>query len=65
MRRDKDTGDILSADEPRNPTETEYLLRSPANAVRLRRALKRTGVGEGESRTIESLRREFEGDSDG
>ncbi len=39
--------------------ETEHLLRSQANAARLRRALARALAGEGEPTSIDDLRREL------
>ena len=38
-------------------TETDYLLRSPRNAERLREAIARADAGEGEPVDVEALRR--------
>ena len=38
-------------------TETDYLLRSPRNAERLREAIARADAGEGERLDVEALRR--------
>jgi antitoxin YefM len=50
---------LISASELSSMMETEYLLRSPKNAKRLLRALKRTEEGRGEVVTVEELRKEF------
>lgn len=48
---------ILAADELAGLIETDYLLRSPKNAERLLEAMRWTEQGNGESETVESLRR--------
>lgn len=49
---------LIAADELRGLLETVHLLRSPANAGRLLTALARVRRGEGETQTMEELRRE-------
>jgi antitoxin YefM len=48
---------ILPADELAGYMETAYLLRSPANAQRLRDALREADEGRGERMTVKELRR--------
>lgn len=48
---------IIAADELAGLEETAYLLRSPANARRLRQALNRAKAGEGKAESIDELRR--------
>jgi antitoxin YefM len=48
---------IIAADELAGLEETAYLLRSPKNAERLRRALSRAKRGEGKAESIDELRR--------
>ena len=48
---------IIAADELAGLEETAYLLRSPANARRLRQALDRAKRGEGKAETVEELRK--------
>jgi len=48
---------LISADELRSLMETAHLLRSPVNAERLLRALKRAQQGAGRSESVEKLRR--------
>lgn len=48
---------ILAADELAGILETAHLLRSPKNAERLMRALKRSLKGEGTPITVDELRR--------
>jgi len=48
---------IIAADELASLEETAYLLRSPANARRLRQALDRAKRGEGKAETVEELRK--------
>lgn len=48
---------LVSAEELAGLTETAYLLRSPKNAARLLRALRRAEKGEGKPQSVESLRR--------
>jgi antitoxin YefM len=50
---------MIDADELASLMETEYLFRSPKNAERLNRAIKRTMAGEGETISVEELRKEF------
>lgn len=49
---------MLAADELSGVLETMYLLRSPANADRLRTALARVHSGEGDPKSIDDVRRE-------
>lgn len=48
---------LISADELRSLIETAYLLRSPANAERLLRALKRAQSGTVQPESLAKLRR--------
>lgn len=48
---------IIAADELAGLEETAYLLRSPANAKRLRAALRRAERGEGKPESLEQLRK--------
>ena len=56
-RRGREDVALVSADELRSLEETVHLLRSPANAHRLLSALERTRAGEGETMTLDELRR--------
>lgn len=47
----------MSPNKDRGFKETEYLLRSPANAKRLRGALLEADQGKGTPDTVENLRR--------
>lgn len=58
-RKGKDVA-LIAADELDSMLETLYLLRSPANAARLRTAIDQALAGEGEVMTIEQLRRELD-----
>ncbi|CAN5188858.1 YoeB-YefM toxin-antitoxin system antitoxin YefM [soil metagenome] len=58
-RRGRSSVAMIDADELSSLMETEYLFRSPKNAVRLNRAIERTIAGEGEEISIEELRKEF------
>jgi antitoxin YefM len=49
---------LIAADELSGLLETIHLLRSPANAERLRSALERAQRGEGIPQTVEELARE-------
>lgn len=57
-RRGADDIALISASELAGLQETAYLLRSPANAERLLRALERSQAGEGTPQTIAELRAE-------
>jgi antitoxin YefM len=48
---------IIAADELAGLEETAYLLRSPANAKRLRTALRRAKRGEGKAESVDELRK--------
>jgi antitoxin YefM len=48
---------IIAADELAGLEETAYLLRSPANARRLRNSLRELEQGGGKRMTVEELRR--------
>jgi len=50
---------LISAAELASLEETAYLLRSPANAERLLRALARSQAGEGTPQSITELREEI------
>src|SRR5436305_8690752 len=50
---------LIPADELESIMETAHLLRSPANAKRLLRALRRADARETPPSTVEDLRREF------
>ncbi len=50
---------LIAADELSGLLETVHLLRSPRNAERLLAALAEANAGDGESRTVEELRREL------
>ena len=50
---------MISASELSSLLETEYLFRSPKNADRLMKAIKRARTGDGTKMTIEELRKEF------
>lgn len=57
-RRGAEPVALIAADELEGLLETAYLLRSPANAERLLRALTRARQQEGAPQTIEELKRE-------
>jgi antitoxin YefM len=57
-RRGAEPVALIAADELEGLLETAYLLRSPANAERLLRALTRARQQEGTPQTIEELKRE-------
>lgn len=57
-RRNKADVAMVSAEELAGLFETAHLLRSPGNAMRLLQALIRAQSRQGESGTIEELRRE-------
>jgi antitoxin YefM len=58
QRRGSDDVAMIAADELASLTETAYLLRSPQNAERLLSALGRALKNEGNSQTLDDLRRE-------
>jgi antitoxin YefM len=58
QRRGEEEVAMIAASELKSLMETAYLLRSPANAERLLSALGRALKGEGESDSLEALRRE-------
>ena len=60
QRRGEEEVAMIAASELTSLMETAYLLRSPANAERLLSALGRALKGEGESLTVEALRREVD-----
>ena len=51
---------VIAADELRGLIETAHLLRSPANAERLLRALARAHGRKGKRQSVASLRRELD-----
>ncbi|MGD1148186.1 MAG: type II toxin-antitoxin system Phd/YefM family antitoxin [Thermoanaerobaculaceae bacterium] len=58
-RRGAEDVALIAADELRSVMETAHLLRSPANAERLLRALGRARRGKLRSSSVEKLRREL------
>jgi len=58
QRRGAEDVAMISADELTSLTETAYLLRSPQNADRILSALARALKNQGESQTLDDLRRE-------
>jgi antitoxin YefM len=50
---------MISADELSSLMETEYLFRSPKNAARLTKALKRAERGTTKPSTVDELKKEF------
>jgi antitoxin YefM len=58
QRRGSEDVAMIAADELASLTETAYLLRSPQNAERLLSALGRALKNEGNSQTLDDLRRE-------
>lgn len=50
---------MIDADELSSMMETEYLFRSPKNAARLTKALKRAEAGTTEPSSIQDLKDEF------
>lgn len=59
-RRGKGAVMLVAADEYEGLLETAHLLRSPSNAARLLSALQRAQSGQGEPRTVDELRTDFE-----
>ena len=58
-RRGKEDVALIAASELSGLMETEYLLRSPKNAERLRQAEEEIRAGKGVVMTIEELRERF------
>ncbi len=58
IRRNGDNVAMIAEDELRSLLETSYLLRSPANAERLSKALERSKKRQGKALTLEALRHE-------
>jgi antitoxin YefM len=58
-RRGAEDVALVPAHELASLMETAYLLRSPANAKRLRAALRRAKQGKGKPESVEKLRREM------
>ncbi len=58
-RRGRSSVAMIDADELSSLLETEYLFRSPKNAARLNKALKRAEENLTPPITIEELKREF------
>jgi antitoxin YefM len=58
-RRNRRDVALIPADELESILETAHLLRSPANAKRLLRALRRADARETAPSTVDELRREF------
>jgi antitoxin YefM len=57
-RRNGENVAMIAEDELRSLLETSYLLRSPANAERLSKAIERSRKRQGKAMSIEDLRRE-------
>ena len=64
-RRGSEDVALIAASELASLTETAHLLRSPRNAERLLAALARARAGEGQTLTVEQLRRELGLDREG
>lgn len=58
-RRGKEPVALVAADDLSSWMETDYLLRSPTNAQRLREAMARADAGEGDPVDIQELRTQF------
>ncbi|MXW08725.1 MAG: type II toxin-antitoxin system Phd/YefM family antitoxin [Gammaproteobacteria bacterium] len=58
-RRGKEPVALVAADDLSSWMETDYLLRSPKNAQRLREAMARADAGEGDPVDIQELRTQF------
>ncbi|MXX56322.1 MAG: type II toxin-antitoxin system prevent-host-death family antitoxin [Gemmatimonadetes bacterium] len=58
-RRGKEPVALIAVEDLSSWMETDYLLRSPKNAERLKEAIARADAGEGESMEVEELRRQF------
>jgi antitoxin YefM len=58
-RRGEEDVAIIAADELRSLQESAYLLRSPANAERLLRALERSRGNDERTQTVDELRKEL------
>lgn len=56
-RRGKEPVALVAAEDLSSWMETDYLLRSPKNAQRLREAMARADAGEGDPVDIQELRR--------
>jgi len=56
-RRGKEPVALIAVEDLSSWMETDYLLRSPKNAERLKDAIARADAGEGESMEVEELRR--------
>jgi len=59
-RRGKEPVALIAAEDLSAWMETDYLLRSPRNAQRIRAARTRTHAGKGETTDVEDLRRRFD-----
>ena len=58
-RRGKEDVALVAAGDLGSWAETEYLLRSPKNAEKLREAMARADAGEGVVMDVDELRRQF------
>lgn len=58
-RRGKEDVALVAASDLSSWMETEYLLRSPKNAERLRQAEEEIGAGKGVVMTVDELRERF------
>lgn len=58
-RRGKEPVALIAAEDLSSWMETDYLLRSPKNAERLKKAIARADAGEGEAIDVAQLRGQF------
>lgn len=58
-RRGKEPVALIAAEDLSSWMETDYLLRSPKNAERLKEAIARGDADDGESMEVEELRGQF------
>lgn len=58
-RRGKEPVALIAAEDLSSWMETDYLLRSPKNAERLKEAIARADADDGESMEVEELRGQF------
>ncbi len=58
-RRGKESVALVAASDLSSWMETDYLLRSPRNAQRLKEAMARADAGEGHRMEVDALRAQF------
>lgn len=58
-RRGKEPVALIAAEDLSSWMETNYLLRSPANASRLKEAMARADAGEGQPLRVDDLREQL------